>query len=130
MILTKIKMWATSLLVLGLFAAWYNTVGVNQASHDDNYVLSSKWDPPVLNTQTPALITVSVDGAPLSTRRRHLSPYQETMTAAKGALVTLTVTSADHHIIFMDCVIMRNGRSVPSGGFDTIGHAGTVKCVA
>ena len=128
--LTKIKIWATSLLVLGALAGWYTTAGVNQADHDDNYVLSSKWEPSVLSPQLPALITISVNGAPLPTITRRLSPYHETMTATKGAMVTLTVTSAYPSIFFMDCVIMRNGRSVPSGGFDTIGHAGTVKCVA
>jgi len=122
---SKIGSAATALALIAVVGIW-----TQARESDDNYVLGSKWSPESLPAQLPVMITISIDGYPLTTRIRRQSPYQETMTAAPGALITLTVTSEHPSIFFMDCIIMRNGRSVPSGGYNTIPHPGTVKCVA
>jgi len=97
---------------------------------DDNYVLSSKWDPGAMALHNDVKITVTVDGIPLVQRSRRLSPWGETLTAAKGSTVVLRAVSAHPATQFLDCIIMRNGRSVPSTGFDSIHGPGSVECQA
>lgn len=89
----------------------------------DDYLLSVKFDPPF--TITAVIINVSVDGVPLIPNLdRHLSPWNETMTAQRGALVTLRAVSLD--TADLDCYIMRNG--VPLDHQTSPTGFGTVNC--
>jgi hypothetical protein len=127
---TKIKVWATTAAIGLALLFIYGVQDLGKDGGDDNYVLSSKWMPGVMPMHSDVIITVSVDGFPMPALKRRLSPYSETMTAAKGAVITLTVISSHYRTEFLDCVIMRNGRSVPSGGFDSRPGPGSVRCVA
>jgi hypothetical protein len=130
-LLTRLKIYGAVISALTLavpVVLWYGTTGNNEA---DNYVLSMKWSPATLPPGKIVLITVTVDGFPLIDQRpKRQSPFNETMTAAKGAVIVLTGVSNYGNTQMIDCIIMRNGRSVPSGGFDSMEGPGPVKCVA
>jgi len=130
-LLTRLKIYGAviSALILAMpVALWYGTTGNNDA---DNYVLSMKWHPETLPPGRAVIITVTVDGYPIiKDRHKRQSPFSETMTAAKGAVVVLTGVSNYGNTQMIDCIIMRNGRSVPSGGFDSMQGPGPVKCAA
>jgi hypothetical protein len=136
----KIKVVATTVVLASVGAVWYATFGdgslpvrpgtTPSPAGDDNYVLSVTWQPSVLNTRNPVLITVYVDGVALPRRVRHLSPYGETMTAVHGARVKLTATTGHREVTRLDCVILRNGTAVPHGGHDVVNGPGLVTCTA
>lgn len=128
---TKIKVWTTTVAIGLALLLVYGVQDLKNSKDDDNYVLSSKWIPAVIpKNSAVVVIVVSVDGHPLPPVTRRLSPYNETMTAVRGAVITMTVTSSYQGTGMLDCVIMRNGRSVPSGGFDSRPGPGTVRCTA
>lgn len=121
---TKLITYPT-LAILAVVAA----IGFQANNSDDNYVLSVKWSPPAMPQHNEVTIVISVDGFPLPPIRRRLSPWGETMTAAPGAIVKLRAT-ANHPVTeLLDCIIMRNGRSVGGGGYDKRTGAGFVECV-
>lgn len=95
---------------------------------DDLYVLSVTWFPTALTHNTKIIVTV--DGVPMISKNQRISPWGRTMAAAKGAPVVLTATSNLQALQSIDCMIMRNGRSVPGGGYARITMPGTVTCQA
>lgn len=101
-----------------------------QATSDDNYVLSVTWRPSALPMRQSVSITVTVDGYPLISRKPRVSPWGETMTAAPGVVVGLTAVSHFQAIEFIDCMIMRNGRSVPGDAHKSIPGPGGITCTA
>jgi hypothetical protein len=131
-VITKIKVYATGAIILAMLGGFYTLTDTTTSTDDDQYTLSSKWIPGVMPIHHEVIITVTVDGYPLISRRRRVSPWMETLAATKGAMVTLTVFSRHPGTGFVDCVIMKNGRSVGMpGGYDTLpGGPGTVKCTA
>lgn len=117
-------------MVLAAFAAHVNpsAFSVSGNSDDDNYVLSVTWYPTALTHKTKIIVTV--EGTPILSKHQRISPWGQTMTAAKGVVVELTATSHLQVVQEMDCMIMRNGRSVPGGGHARIKGPGTVRCTA
>lgn len=101
---------------------------VNTGGDSDNYVLSVTWHPVKMTHKTK--IMVLVDGTPFASRLRNLSPWGETMTAVKGARVELTAEMYLPSLQELDCMIMRNGESVPHTGFNKINGPGLVRCSA
>jgi hypothetical protein len=75
-------------------------------------------------------IEVTVDGHPVIIKDQRVSPWGTTMTAAKGATVKLVATVWVSSVDYVDCVIMRNNRSVPRTGFDSRQSPGQVVCTA
>lgn len=124
---TKMKVGASTAAVL-LAAGVGMTVLEQTRDKDDNYVLSSKWFPGVMPMHSDVHITVTVDGVPVIRRKTRLSPWSETMTASKGAIVKMTATSLHASTELVDCMIMVNGRMVPSTGFDESREPGTAQC--
>lgn len=132
-ITAKIKIWATIAAAVGVYAAFQTATG-SLVSDDDNYALSVKWEPGVLSIQRPVNITVTVDGVPIISRIRHVSPWHETMTAVKGSKVRLSASTIHPGLYFMDCLILANGSgSVQPGMYKAI-HApadpSSVECTA
>ncbi len=98
---------------------------------DDKYLLSSQWKPGVLSPDRPVIISVYVDGHPIIRAKPvHLSPWKETMTAEQGASVKLVVSTGHFAVELLDCIILKNGDTVPHGGYDSRTDAGTVNCIA
>ena len=128
-VITKIKAYATMMAVIATLGAWYTVT--DTTNDDESLLLSSKWDPAVLPLQREMLINITLDGIAMPTRRRRLSPYSETILAAKGVRVVFTVTSIHPRMEFIDCIILRNGKSINHDkGFDSIGGPGMVRCEA
>lgn len=130
-LMTKVKT-VTGIIVVALVAAVAMHVNPQAfkvtTGDDDLYVLSVTWFPTALTHNTK--IVVTVDGYPLIVKNKRISPWGHTMTAAKGAPVVLTATSHLQALQSIDCMIMRNGRSVPGGGYAKITMPGTVTCRA
>ena len=101
---------------------------VNTGGDDDNYVLSVTWSP--INSTHKTTIEVTVDGGTLMVREPRLSPWGHTAVIAKGAQVKLTAALYMTNLQRLDCMIMRNGRSVPRTGFHVIHTPGVVTCTA
>lgn len=101
---------------------------VKTGGDDDNYVLSVTWSP--ISMKHTNRIVVTVDGIGVIKKYRNLSPWGETMTASKGAVVVLTAELYLSTLQNMDCMIMRNGKSVPHTGYDKITGPGKVACRA
>lgn len=114
-------------LLAGVFAV--GTIAT-KTSNDDSYVLSVKWEPAALRVGMAVDINVTVDGVPLIKKKQRISPWGDTLTAEKGAKVVLTAGGLQDNITLIDCIILRNGRSIPSTGFDSIPHPGSVRCEA
>lgn len=128
-VLTRIKFFGTMVALIAAFAAFQIATGnIVKDNNDDNLALSVKWTPGVLSKQLPVMITVTVDGYPLPVRTRHVSPYHENMTVARGALVVLTATTSHSGVYYMDCFVLVNGFMVPHTGFDSRNGPGDVKC--
>lgn len=131
-LMTKAKT-VTGIIVVAAVAAYAMHVNpqafkVTTGGDDDNYVLSVTWFPTALTHNTKIIVTV--DGVPVISRNRRISPWGETMVAVKGAPVVLTATSHLQALQSIDCMIMRNGKSVPGGGHARITVPGTVTCRA
>lgn len=131
---TKIKAFAGVIVLAAAVAMVFNvnsnSIGIRPGS-DDNYLLSSKWIPGVMPFQSPVTITVTVDGIPIIPGRTvRLSPWQETMTAEHGAQIKLVVSAMHSNLGLVDCMILRNNRVVPGGGFDSLPGPGVVTCIA
>jgi hypothetical protein len=135
-VVTKVKMYGTLIALIMVTAIGFQFINnpkgpSTRNNKDDNYVLSVKWDPPVLSIQLPVLITAKVDGVPVvPLKALHVSPWGLTMTAEPGAAIELVASSAHPGTSHLDCIIMRNGRSVPGGGYDSVPGPGNVRCVA
>lgn len=129
-LISKIKIFGTLVGLLAIFAAFQIATGniLRDRENDDNLMLSVEWDPGVLSIQNPVRIVVTVDGFAIATRPRHVSPYSETMTVARGALVVLSASTAHPNVQFMDCIILVNGLIVPGTGFDSVKGPGSVTC--
>lgn len=131
-LMTKVKT-VTGIIVVALVAAVAMHVNpsafkVTTGDDSDNYVFSVTWHP--VNMTHKNHIVVTVDGFPLIVRDRNLSPWGDTATIAKGAKVKLTASLHTVNLVEMDCMIMRNGKSVPHTGFDKRKGPGTVTCRA
>lgn len=123
----------TGIIVVAVVAAFAMHVNpqafkVTTGGDDDNYVLSVTWFPTALTHNTKIIVTV--DGVPMINRNKRISPWGETMVAAKGAPVVLTATSHLQALQSIDCMIMRNGKSIPGTGHARITKPGTVTCTA
>lgn len=130
-LMTRVKATMVALALVAAFGVWAFGNGVGtRVGQDDNYVLSVKWSPHALPGTTFVRIVVSVDGHALPPWTRRLSPWGETMTAEKGATIRLTATSHYENTQLLDCIIMRNGKSIPSTGFDSRDTPGKVDCTA
>ena len=95
---------------------------------DERWLLAVKWEPGVLSIQHPVNITASVDGVPLVSKRLHVSPWSETMSTAPGATVKLVASTSHPSVFHMDCILMRDGKTIPSTGYDSIKVPGQVVC--
>lgn len=131
-LMTRVKT-VTGIIVVAVVAAVAIHVNpqafkVTTGGDDDNYVLSVTWFPTALSHNTK--IVVTVDGVPVITKNQRISPWGRTMVAAKGAPVVLIATSHLQALQSIDCMIMRNGKSVPGGGHARIPGPGTVTCTA
>lgn len=131
-LLTRVKT-VVGIIVVAVVAAYAmhlnpNAFKVNTGGDDDNYVLSVTWSP--ISMKHTNRIVVTVDGIGVIKKYRNLSPWGETMTASKGAVVVLTAELYLSTLQNMDCMIMRNGKSVPSTGYDKITGPGKVTCRA
>lgn len=130
-VISRVKT-VTSIIVVAAVAAYAMHVNPQAfkvtTGDDDLYVLSVTWFPTALTHNTKIIVTV--DGVPMISRNKRISPWGETMAAAKGAPVVLTATSHLQALQSIDCMIMRNGRSVPDGGYARITEPGTVTCRA
>lgn len=131
-LMTRVKT-VVGIIVVAVVAAYAMHLNpeafkVNTGGDDDNYVASVTWTP--INMTHKNHIVVTVDGFPLIVRDRGLSPWGATFVAAKGAPVVLTATLHTFNLQMMDCMIMRNGKSVPNTGFHKINGPGTVRCTA
>lgn len=121
----------TAIAILGILAIWYGVPGATRSfTDDDDYVASVTWRPEVLSIQRPVNIRLSVDGVPLVHKKLHVSPWSQTMTAAPGAQITLSADTVHPSVFRLDCMIMRNGRSVPRTGVDVSEGPGAVTCTA
>jgi hypothetical protein len=131
-LLTRVKT-VVGIIVVAVVAAYAMHLNpeafkVNIGGDDDNYVLSVTWAPVSMKHHNK--IVVLVDGYPLISHNRNVSPWGRTMTAAKGVSVVLTAELHMPTLQMMDCMIMRNGKSVPNTGFHKINGPGTVRCTA
>lgn len=131
-LMTRVKT-VTGIIAVALVAAVAMHVNpqafkVTTGGDDDNYVLSVTWFPTALTHNTK--IVVTVDGYPLIVKNKRISPWGHTMTAAKGAPVVLIATSHLQALQSLDCMIMRNNRTVPGSGHKKIEGPGTVECSA
>lgn len=131
-LMTRIKT-VTGIIVVALVAAVAMQLNpeafkVNTGGDDDNYVFSVTWQP--VNPTHKTRVEVTVDGATLMIREPRLSPWGATAIIAKGAKVELTAALYLTSLQKMDCMIMRNGKSVPHTGFDKREGPGTVTCRA
>ena len=125
-IVTRIITIPTILALAAVLGIWLQTT----SKSDNNYVLSVTWRPTALPGQNKVRILASVDGVPMISRERRISPWGETMTATPGAAVSLTAEAGHQSIQLLDCMILVNGRSVPGDGHKNILHPGTVTCTA
>jgi len=116
-----------SVVVLGAATMVQTTVRDND---DDDYVLSSKWNPAAMHNSVPVRISVKVDGTEIMFRKRRVSPWGHTMTAESGARVELTAWAAWGDTVDLDCMIMKNNKIVPGTGYDSRRGPGWVKCTA
>lgn len=129
---SKIITIPTIVILLASLGLWYGHRDVareTSGNKDDHFLLSVKWKPEVLSIQSPVHITFTVDGVPFK-RIRHVSPWGETMHAEPGVKVVLTARTAHPSTFFLDCIIMKNARSVPGTGYMKIETPGMVECVA
>lgn len=129
---TKIKT-VVSIMLIAVVAAYAmhlnpDAFKMNTSGDSDNYVLSTTWAP--VSMKYYVHIVVTVDGHRLISKHRNISPWGETMTAAKGAVIIVSAQTHQPTIQTLDCMIMRNGKSVPSTGFDKITGPGRVQCTA
>lgn len=128
-LLTKTKFTMWTVLGLTIVYAIVSAVSVvamrpstnGDGPNQDHYLLSVKFKPNV--SLAGVSITASVDGIPLINKLdRHLSPWDTTLVAQKGATVVLTVTSTD--TTSLDCFMSRNGTPLDlqeaQRGFGTI----------
>ena len=130
--MTRVKL-VFSMMLIAVVAAYAmhldpNAFKVNTGGDSDNYVLSVTWAPVSMKYYTH--IVVTVDGHRIISKHRNISPWGVTMTATKGAVIILTAQTHQPTIQTLDCMIMRNGKSVPSTGFDKITGPGRVQCTA
>lgn len=129
--MTKLRMVA-GIVVLAVVAAYAMHLNPDafkvSTGEDDNYVLSVTWRP--VNMTHKTNIMVKVDGATMINTSKRVSPWGETMTAVKGVRVELTASLYLLVLQEMDCMIMRNGKSVPSTGYMKITSPGVVTCTA
>jgi hypothetical protein len=129
---SRLKVYATTLLMIAAVGFWYTSregpTGGKNKNEDDNWMLSVTWKPGALSLQNRVHIVVKVDGFALPPYWRHISPFGETMTTERGARVELSASTGHPGLEFMDCIILRNGVTVPSTGFDSITHPGSVRC--
>lgn len=124
---TKMKVGASTAALL-LAAAVVTTT--REELRDNRYLLSSKWAPGVMPIHNDIRVEVKVDGVTVMVRKRRLSPWSETLTAAAGAVVKMTAVSVHPSTQLLDCIILVNGRTVPGTGFDQRTSVGTVTCQA
>lgn len=130
-VITKIKMFGTLAALIGAFAAFQiATGGVVRDRRDNQFLLSAQWKPGVLSIQNTVHITVLVDGYPLHRYNQHVSPWSKTLTAEDGAVVALTVSTSHPSVFLMDCIILKNGATVPRTGYDSSPGPGSVRCEA
>lgn len=119
-VITKIKMFGTLVALIGVFAAFQIATGnITKDNNDDNYVASVSWSPGVLSIQRPVTIKLSVDGVPMVTKVLHVSPWSETMTVVPQARVSLVAQTGHPSLGKLDCILLRNGRTVSGSGFDS-----------
>lgn len=126
---TKINMFGTLVALIAVFAAFQIATGnIVTDRNDDDFSVSSKWEPGVLSPQNPVKIVVTVDGFALPARFRHVSPYHENMTVARGAKVVVRAETKHPSVHNLDCFILVNGLVVPHTGFDSRTGPGAVQC--
>lgn len=121
---TKIITIPTILAIAAVLGIWLQT----NPSPGDHYVLSATWFPSVMPKNNQVSIVVSVNGMPSRPILRHLSPWGDTMFAQPGSVVTVTAVSNHESTELLDCMIMRNNRSIGAGAHDKINGPGTVTC--
>lgn len=121
---TKLITYPTILAIAVVLGIWLQT----SPNGDDRYVLSVTWSPAALPMGQVVSFMVSVDGFTLSRPSRRLSPWSETMSAAPGVEVVLTAVSNYSGTQMLDCMIMRNSRSIGPKAHDKRDSPGTVTC--
>ena len=127
---TRVRTYATVLALAGASVIWFTATGrKDPCSDSEHLVLSVKWQPGVLSIQRPVNIETTVDGVPIIKRERHVSPFNETMTACHDAEVILTAQTVHTAVHLLDCIILRNGNTSRKG-YDVINEPGTVRCVS
>lgn len=129
-LLTKLKVYVATAMTLALVAGVYVLVDAIDKADDDNYVLSSAWHPATIPFNSPVAIKVQVDGITIISRTQRQSPFNATLTAERGARVVLEAYMGYAKTESLDCIIMRNGRTVPRTGFDSRKDPGWVRCQA
>lgn len=134
--ITKLKASATVIALIVVAAVGFAYLGNGNAEPQptaspggDSYMISVKWHPSVMPIHSDVIIVVTVSGWPSGPRHKvRVSPYGETLVVPAGSWIQVTATSLHPATEYLDCIILKNGRSVLSTGFDSIKHAGTVKC--
>jgi hypothetical protein len=127
-IVTRLKLYAATLVVAAVAAfALYHT---GPPGPDNSYLLSVTWIPEVLSVQNPVNITATADGVPMVNKRLHVSPWSETLLAADGVVVVLLASTRHPSVSMLDCIVLKNGKTVSSTGNNKIHGPGQVKCVA
>ena len=116
------------LVLVAVVATVWTTTKEPACSRSNNLVLSVKWNPEVLSIQLPVRITVTVDGTPMVRRTKHISPWGETMTACHDAVVILRATTGHPSVFWLDCIILRDGRTIDGRGYDSLKGPGRIEC--